>query len=77
MLATCASDLGISRAFYWIVENAELQIPGGHVEVEGVLDALGVTGDVLKAALKQVEQENPRIKRIAIDGREILKRDRY
>ena len=70
-------DEKVSRTFYWIVENPELQIPGGHIELERALCEVGVTQDVLKTALKQVEQENPRIKRVSIDGREILKRDRF
>ncbi len=70
-------DEKVSRTFYWIIENPELSIPGGHVETSELLEMLGVTRDILETALKQVEQENPRLKIVKVGGREILKRDRY
>ncbi|MFQ5653134.1 MAG: MerR family transcriptional regulator [Planctomycetota bacterium] len=72
-------DLGekVSRAFYRIVGHPELKIPGGHVPVENLIEELRVTRDVLDLALKQVAQENPRIQRTEVSGREILKRDRF
>ena len=67
----------VSRTFYRIMEDAELSIPGGHVEVEPFLEATGVNREVLRAALEQVEQEDSRVRLTTIAGREILKRDRY
>ncbi len=67
----------VSRTFYRIMENAELSIPGGHVEVDPFLETIGVNREVLKAALDQVEQEDSRVRMTSVAGRDILKRDRY
>lgn len=70
-------DEKVARAFYWIEQQAELKIPGGHLDLERVTTALEITRDVLDVALKQVSQEDEALKVTEVGGREILKRDRY
>ena len=67
----------VSRTFYRVIEEPELQIPGGHIEVEKLLQQLGVESDVLDVALQQVTQENSRIELTEVSGRRIIKRARY
>jgi len=67
----------VQRAFYALLEDPELRIPGGHVEVESFLDRNGLTRDVLALAMKQVTQEDSRLRITEISGRELLKRDRF
>ena len=67
----------VSRTFYRIVEDEELAIPGGHLEVERLLAETGVDRHVLDAALEQIQLEDSRIQRTTIAGQELLKRDRY
>ena len=67
----------VSRTFYAVIDEPELKIPGGHIEVGRLIETLGVDREILDAALKQVEQENPRIQVTEVGGRQILKRARY
>ncbi len=53
----------VSRTFYRVIEHPELKTVGGEpVSIEKLLEELAVTREVLDTALKQVEQEDPRIR---------------
>jgi hypothetical protein len=67
----------VSRTFYRIIEDSKLKIPGGFVQVDQILEGMDVNEEVFSVALKQVEQEDPRIQLTKVKGRKILKRDRY
>lgn len=70
-------DEKVARTFYWVTQQPELKIPGGHLDLGRVGETLGITREVLDLALKQVQHEDASLKVAQVGGREILKRDRY
>ncbi|MFN0056880.1 MAG: hypothetical protein ACKVX7_00355 [Planctomycetota bacterium] len=67
----------VTRVLELLRQVPELRIPGGHVEIEALLNEFGVDDEVLDEALRLLSQEESRIKRVAVSGRPLLKRDRY
>ncbi|MCA8959545.1 MAG: MerR family transcriptional regulator [Planctomycetes bacterium] len=67
----------VSRVYARLTEDPELRIPGGHLEVEPLIESLGVSREVLGKALDQVRADDPRLQLTRVAGKEILKRDRY
>lgn len=70
-------DEKVARTFYWAMEQPELKIPGGHLDLSRVSATLGITRAVLDRALEQIQREDSTLKVAQVGGREILKRDRY
>ncbi|MGE3165814.1 MAG: hypothetical protein AB7O52_12990 [Planctomycetota bacterium] len=70
-------DEKVARTFYWVTQQPELKVPGGHLDVGRVSSLLGVTRSVLDLALQQIQREDSTLKVAQVGGREILKRDRY